>query len=116
MEWLNTMEQILALIVGLCGLIGTGVSTFIAVKNAMAKNKIKNVSDLWTMVMTWTDAAIKSVEKTGKKGADKKAMVIEAVKDVAKASNVDIDDFMDQLSAYIDQTVDFANNFNKKVN
>lgn len=60
------------------------------------------------------DAAIKEAEKSGKSGADKKEMVIESVKAGCKAAGVDLDAFLDQLSAYIDQTITFVNDMTKK--
>ena len=60
------------------------------------------------------DAAIKEAEKSGKSGADKKEMVIESVKAGCKAAGVDLAAFLDQLSAYIDQTITFVNDMTKK--
>ena len=48
-------------------------------------------------------------EETGKTGADKKTIVIESVKEGCKAAGVNLDEFIDQLMAFIDQSITFAN-------
>ena len=40
-------------------------------------------------------------------------MVLDAVKSGCKAANINIDAFIDQLSQYIDQTIDFVNKMSK---
>jgi hypothetical protein len=68
------------------------------------------------MIMNMADAAMKEAERSGRAGADKKEMVIEAVKAGCKAAGVNIDEFIDQLMDYIDQTIKFVNDMqqNKK--
>ena len=113
MEWLDTTRQIIALIVGLGGLVGTGISTYFMIKALIAKNKGKSVAEIWSLVMTMADSAMKAAEASGKAGADKKQMAIEGVKASALAAGIDIAPFIDQLSAYIDQTITFVNGMTK---
>ena len=63
--------------------------------------------------MKIADAAMETAEKSGKKGADKKQMVIESVKASCKAAGIDADEFIDQLMDYIDQTIAFVNSMKK---
>jgi enamine deaminase RidA (YjgF/YER057c/UK114 family) len=65
------------------------------------------------MIMEMADAAMKEAERSGKSGADKKQMVIDTVKAGCKAAGVNLDDFIDQLSAYIDDTIKFVNEMKK---
>jgi hypothetical protein len=65
------------------------------------------------MIMEMADAAMKEAEKSGKAGADKKQMVIDAVKAGCKAAGVNLDAFIDQLSDYIDDTIKFVNEMKK---
>jgi hypothetical protein len=65
------------------------------------------------MIMEMADAAMKEAEKSGKSGADKKQMVIDAVKAGCNAGGVNLDGFIDQLSAYIDDTIKFVNGMRK---
>jgi hypothetical protein len=65
------------------------------------------------MIMNMADAAMKEAEASGKSGADKKQMVIDAVKAGCKAAGVNMDLFIDQLSDYIDQTIAFVNGMKK---
>lgn len=113
-DWITTANGLVSLIIGLIGLIGTGVGTFLAIKGWVKAEEEKGTKDLWSMIMEMADAAIITAEKSGKSGADKKAMVIETVKASAKAGGIELDAFLDQLSAYIDDCVKFANSFNKK--
>lgn len=113
MDWITTMNGIIALITGLCGLAGTAVATYFAIKNFINVLKTKNKNEIWNLIISIADAAMKEAEESGKKGEDKKQMVIDAVKAGCKAANLNIDDFIDQLSAYIDDTIKFVNDMNK---
>lgn len=109
MDWITTANGIIALITGLVGLIGTGIGAFYAVKNFINLTKEKSKNEIWSMIMTIADSAMNEAEKTGKSGADKKTMVIESVKAGCKSAGLNIDDFIDQLSDYIDDTITFVN-------
>lgn len=116
-----SIEQFYMLIeclTALIGLIGTGVGAFFAIKSFIAKNKTKSASELWSMVMSMADAAMTTAEKYATEhpemtGTQKKEMVIESVKASATAAGLDISSFLDQLSAYIDQSISFVNTFVK---
>lgn len=111
---LNTVQEIIALVTGLCGLISAGISAYFAIKNWIKVTKNKNAQEIWAMVMEIADTAMKEAEKSCKTGADKKTMVINAVKASCKAAGLDVDLFIDQLSDYIDQTISFVNDMSKK--
>ena len=111
---LNTVQELIALVTGLCGLISAGIGAYFAIKNWIAATKSKNAQEIWAMIMEVADAAMKEAEKSCKTGADKKAMVIESVKASCKAAGLDLDLFIDQLSDYIDQTISFVNDMSKK--
>ena len=111
---LNTVQELIALITGLCGLISAGIGAYFAIKNWIKLVKEKNANEIWKMIMEMTDVAMKEAEKSCKTGADKKAMVIESVKASCKAAGLDLDLFIDQLSDYIDQTISFVNDMSKK--
>lgn len=111
---LNTVQEIIALITGLCGLVSAGIGAYFAIKNWIKVTKNKNAQEIWAMVMEIADTAMKEAEKSCKTGADKKTMVINAVKASCKAAGLDVDLFIDQLSDYIDQTISFVNDMSKK--
>ena len=111
---LNTVQEIIALVTGLCGLISAGIGAYFAIKNWIKVTKNKNAQEIWAMVMEIADTAMKEAEKSCKTGADKKTMVINAVKASCKAAGLDVDLFIDQLSDYIDQTISFVNDMSKK--
>ena len=110
---LDTVQSIIALVTGLAGLISAGVGAYFAIKNFIAATKEKSAKEIWTLIMEIADAAMKEAEKSGKSGADKKEMVIDAVKAGCKAANINIDLFIDQLVTYIDQTIAFVNDMKK---
>lgn len=112
-NWLTTAQGVLSLITGLIGLIGSGVGAFFAIKNFIKAAKTKSMSEIWSMIMSMADAAMKEAEASQKSGEDKKQMVLDAVKSGCKAANINIDAFIDQLSQYIDQTIDFVNKMSK---
>lgn len=111
---LQQMYLLVELLTALVGLIGTGIGAFFAIKNWIKAFKEKDGKQKWATIMEMADAAIKEAEKSGKSGADKKTMVVESVKASCKAAGIEIGDFIDQLSDYIDQTISFVNTFNKK--
>ena len=76
-DWLSTAQGVLTLITGLIGLISAAVGAYFAVKNFIKATKSKNANEIWSMMMSMADAAMKEAEKSQKTGADKKKMVIE---------------------------------------
>ena len=112
-NWLTTAQGVLSLITGLIGLIGSGVGAFFAIKNFIKAAKTKSMNEIWSMITSMADAAMKEAEASQKSGEDKKQMVLDAVKSGCKAANINIDAFIDQLSQYIDQTIDFVNKMSK---
>lgn len=111
---LDQIYLLVELITALCGLIGTGIGAFFAIKGFIKAFREKDSKQKWAMIMEMADAAIKEAEKSGASGADKKTMVIESVKASCKAAGLDLDAFIDQLGDYIDQTISFVNSFNRK--
>ena len=111
---LNTVQEIIALVTGLCGLVSAGIGAYFAIKNWIKVTKNKNAQEIWAMIMEIADTAMKEAEKSCKTGADKKTMVIDTVKASCKAAGLDLDSFIDQLSDYIDQTISFVNDMSKK--
>lgn len=114
-NWLESANGIVVLITGLLGLIGTGIGAFFAVKNFITSLKGKSAKEIWNLIVTVADTAMKEAEASGKTGADKKTQVIETVKAACKAAGVDIDAFADQLNDYIDQTITFVNDMTKNL-
>ena len=112
-DGLKIAQGVLALITGLVGLISAAVGAYFAIKNFIKATKSKNANEIWSMMMSMADAAIKEAEKSQKTGADKKKMVIESVKAGCKSAGLDISNFLDQLDAYIDQTISFVNQMKK---
>ena len=111
---METLNTVLALITGLCGLVAAGVAAYFAIKNFVEKLETKNKNEVWAMIMSIADAGMKEAEKTGKSGADKKAIVINIVKAGCRAADLNIEDFLDKLSAYIDNTIAFVNEMTKE--
>ena len=113
MEWVEIVNRIITLISALIALIGTGTGVFFAIKNFIKLMKSNTKEQNWKLIMKIADTAMKTAETSGKKGADKKQMVIESVKTSCKAAGIDADQFIDQLTDYIDQTIAFVNSMKK---
>ena len=113
MDWITTVNGLIALITGLCGLIGTGIGAFFAIKNWIKATKEKSASEIWAMIMAMADAGIKEAEASGKSGKAKKQMVIDIVKASCKGAGINLDLFLDQLNDYIDQTIKFVNDMSE---
>lgn len=91
------------------GILATGIPLIITL---IMLFKGKNKAQIWNTIMTMADAAIAEAEKSGKSGADKKQMVIDAVTAACKSQGIDVGPFVDQLANYIDQCVAFVNKVN----
>lgn len=107
-------EQIITLITGLLSLIPTAIAAYFAIKNFIAVTKEKSSKEIWALIMSLADAAMKEAEQSLADGETKKQMVIDSVKAGCKSAGVDLDMFIDQLSDYIDDTIDFVNCMNNK--
>ena len=110
---LELWEQILTLVTGLVGLISAGIGIYFGVKSAIQKMKAQTKEQNWQLIMSIADKAMATAEKSLKEGAEKKEMAIEIVKAAMKEAGIEGDDFMDQLSAYIDNAIAFANSIKK---
>ena len=102
-------NELIVLITGLVGLVGTAIGTYFAVKNWVSNMKGKNKTEIWGLIMEIADKAMTEAEASGKAGADKKAMVIAAIQAGTEAAGIDMGPFLTQLDSYIDQTIDFVN-------
>lgn len=111
---LDTLQQVLVITTGLVGLIGTGVSTFFAIKAVIQRNKEKSLGEIWNLVIEIADAAMKEAEASGKKGKAKKEMAISIINASALVAGIDLEPFTTQLSAYIDDTIKFVNDITSK--
>lgn len=107
-------EQIITLITGLLSLIPTAIAAYFAIKNFIAVTKEKSSKEIWALIMSLADAAMKEAEKSLQDGESKKQLVIDSVKAGCKSAGVDLAMFIDQLSDYIDDTIDFVNCMNNK--
>lgn len=112
MDW-ELVTTIIALLTGLGGLIGTGISTYFTIKAIIEKNKGKSMAEIWALIMSMADSAMKAAEASGKAGAEKKVMAMEMIKASALSAGIDISPFVDQLDAYIEQTIAFVNEMTK---
>lgn len=111
---MDIANQIIVLLTGLAGLVAAAVSAFFAIKNFIAATKQKSSSEIWTLIQNLADAAMKEAEASLLSGADKKELVINTVKAGCQEAGLDIDDFIDQLGNYIDQTISFVNDMQDK--
>ena len=113
-EWIQTAYGLVTLITAVIGLIGTGIGVYFSIRNWIKAFKEKDGKQKWELLMKILDAAMQQAEKSGKSGADKKEMVIDIAKESCKAAGINIDDFIDQVAAYIDETIAFVNGMVKK--
>ena len=114
MSWLDTAEGIITLVITGLSLLAAIPSVYFGFKSLFKNLKDKSAQDIWKAIETAADTAMETVEQENLDGADKKELVIETVKKTLQSQGVDISDFLDQLSAYIDDCVEFANRMNSK--
>ena len=112
-DWITTINGLITLITAFIGLIGTGVGTFFAIKNWIKATKEKSAKEIWEMLMAMADAGMKEYEHSTLSGADKKKAVMETIKASYKSAGIDLDAFIDQLDAYIDNSIAWYNSMKK---
>lgn len=113
MEIVDILQEIIPLLTGLIGLISTGIAAYFAIRNFIESFKNKKATEIWTLIMTIADAAMKEAEASQLDGEGKKQLVIDTVKAGLIAAGLDINDFLDQLSDYIDDTIAFTKGMQK---
>jgi len=109
MDWITTINGLIALITALVGLIGTGISAYFAIKTLIKSRKEKTLQENWNFIMEVAKTAMSKAEQSGKSGKEKKEMVVEIVKESCKAAGINLDVFIDQLMSFIDKSISFAN-------
>ena len=73
-EFLDLANEIVVLITGLLGLIGTSIGTFFAIKNWIKFIKEKTNKEQWAMIMEMADAAMAEAEASKASGEKKKQL------------------------------------------
>ena len=106
---MNTIQTIITLGIAFLALISAGIGVVFGIKTVIKSRKDKTAAENWLFIMTVAKAAMSKAEESGAAGKDKKAIVIDAVKAACAEAGINADDFMDQLSAFIDNMIDFAN-------
>lgn len=112
-ENLELAYQLALLIGAIVSLIGGLGSVVVGLKAVAKNNKNKTLAELWTKIKTIADKAMIEAESMKATGAEKKDIVISVVKDAMKEEGADIDDFIDQLDAYINNSIAFGNSLKK---
>lgn len=113
MEIIEILKEIIPLLTGLAGLVSTGIAAYFAVVNLIQNFKGKKATEIWNLIMTIADAAMREAEASQLDGEGKKQLVMDTVKAGLDAAGLDIADFIDQLSKYIDETIAFTKEMQK---
>lgn len=111
---LSTVQEIISLLTGLVGLISGGIGVYFAIKSFITSMKTKKEKEIWELIMTIADTAMSEVERTTVSGADKKEQAMQIIKASCQSAGLEITPFIDQLSAYIDETIKFVNKMQNK--
>ena len=115
-EFLEVANELIILLTGFLGLIGTAAGIWVAVKSRAALIKNQNKQEQLKLLLEMADAAMTEAEASALSGEDKKTQVLDSIEAAAKAADIDISAFADQLSVYIDQTISFVNKMNTAKN
>lgn len=113
METIEIIQEVISLITGFAGLLSTGVAAYFAVANFIKNLKNKKATEIWNLIMAIADAAMKEAEASQLDGEGKKQFVMSTVKARVDAAGLDMIDFLEQLSKYIDDTIEFTNGMQK---
>lgn len=104
---LESIITIITLAVGLIGAIAALIPSLIKLFKSL--KEIAQNKD-WGKIKAIIKAAIVKAEASGKAGADKKQMVIDATIAGCKEIGVEVDEaLVEQISEYIEKTISFVN-------
>lgn len=111
--WPTTGEGWVNLIVFIVGFIAA-VAVLIPVAIKLVKKGAELVKNKnWSKIQEIAMAAMKEAEASGKKGAEKQQMVIDAVVAGCKEAGVEVsEDDLKNLASYINTTIDWFNKMN----
>lgn len=117
MDWINTANGLITLITGGVALLGSLVGLIISIrgwwKTAKAKAKEEGARYIWDTIMAAADNAMVAIERTDLYAGDAKKAALEMVIASCKGMGIDVEPFITQLSAYIDDCIAFHNNLNE---
>ena len=106
---LDTIQQIITLAVAFVSLIGAAVGVFTTIKTLISKRKGETKQSNFEFLKSVALSAMSKAEESGKSGKEKKEIVLDAIKAAAKEAGIEIEPFLDQLFAFIDNSIAFAN-------
>ena len=114
MDWITQANGFVALLTGLLGLIGTGLGVFFAIKAWIKNAKNKSATEIWALIMNVADKAMQEASykfPVKGDGPERKEFVLNLVKEACLAEGIDLGPFFEQLTAYINQCIEFVNGF-----
>lgn len=114
MDFLEIANEVLVLLTGILGLVGTCIGTYFAIKNWFSTLKEKTNKERWAILMEMADAAMTEAEASLASGEEKKQLVMDSINAAATAAGINMQEFTEQLSSYIDQTIAFVNKMKDK--
>lgn len=108
--WPTTAEGWVGIITFIIGFIGAIVALIpVSIKLVKRGRELVKNKD-WAKIKEIADTAMKTAESTGKTGAEKKEIVIAAVKAGCEKAGIVIDEkLLKDLADYIDTTIEWVN-------
>lgn len=113
-SWIENANGLIALITAFCGLVATAISLFALIKKILKEKKNQEASATMEQIKAMALAAMAKAEESGKAGKEKKQIVIDSVTEALKSQGVNITPFLSQLDAFINQSIEFANQIKPK--
>jgi hypothetical protein len=113
-EWFTTAQGIFQLIIGFFGLITGGIGVYAAIKTRIQEIKNKNRQEKWELVKNIIDSAMITFEHSTLKGDSKKQAVFASVTASCKTAGIDLEQFIHQADAYVDQCINWYNGMQNK--
>lgn len=115
MEWITTAKELIALISAFVGLVIAGISAYGIIKTRIQSMKDKTKAEQWAMLQEIAIKVINEIEHSEIIGSvNKKQAAFDTIKNSCKAAGINVDEFMDQLSSFIDGMIAFHNGMNNK--
>lgn len=114
MNWITQANGFIALLSGAMGFIGTCIGVFFAIKTKLKSLRDKSAAEIWSLLMSIADKAMQEASykfpKLGS-GAERREFVLNLVQETCLAEGIDLGPFIEQITAYIKQCIEFVNGF-----
>lgn len=114
MDWISTIQGIMAIIGGGLTIISTAIAIIVSIVGKIKERKQKTWQENLQYLKDIADKGMEQAEASTLKGEDKKSMTLNVCSAAAEAAGIEnFASFVKDLSSYIDNSIIFFNQMKK---